>query len=238
MNTNMKTTLLLGALFGLGATLAGQAAPKATPWVMQGVVRNAAGQPVAGVEVSAHSTVFYNMNVLAKTDKQGRYRLELPHELGTWAPYATVERPWGEQVFKFTVYPNDDAPFAARDGAVRDFVWRVQGRRGNGVLGQKVNVYSGDARVDDDTLEFTFTPLGPLIDGSVVAPFKRRAKGSAIEDVPVGRYRVTASHAPNGARQALEVRAEGQDEYGSSATGTFRETMYGIRMELSYRAPQ
>ncbi|PYE55409.1 carboxypeptidase-like regulatory domain-containing protein [Deinococcus yavapaiensis] len=235
---NVKTALLLASLLAAGGSLAGQAASKATPWIMQGVVRNAAGQPIEGVEVSAHNTVYYNMNVLAKTDKQGRYRLELPHEIGTWAPYATIRRPWGDQVFKFTVYPNDDSAFAARDGAVRDFVWRIQGRFDGGVLGQKVNAYSGDEKVDADTLEFTFTPLGTLIDGSTVKPFTRKPRGSTMEDVPVGRYKVTASHAPNGVREALEVRAEGQDEYGSQAVGTFRETMYGIRMELSYRTPQ
>lgn len=51
------------------------AAPaQVTPYVMQGVVRDAAGRPLAGVEVFADNTLYYNANVLARTDAQGRYR--------------------------------------------------------------------------------------------------------------------------------------------------------------------
>lgn len=205
---------------------------------MTGVVRNAAGQPPAGVEVVADNNMYYDINVVGKTDAQGRYRLELFHNVGTWRPYASIQCSWGDQVFKFTVYPDDDSAFQAQVGAVRNFMWHIQGKHGDGVLGPKVNVYSGGDKVDMGTLKFTFTPVGPLIDGSTGKPFTRRVTGSTIEDVPVGRYRVTATHTPGGRREALEVRAEGQDDYGASAVGTFRETLYGIRKDLSSRAPQ
>ncbi|GBF06024.1 hypothetical protein DAERI_070022 [Deinococcus aerius] len=237
-HARLSALTLLALSLVAPACAVGSAPAKPTPWVMTGVVRNAAGQPLAGVEVVADNTVYYDMNVVGKTDAQGRYRLELPHAIGTWRPYASIQRPWGDQVFKFTVYPDDDSAFQAQVGAVRNFVWRLQGKYGDGVLGQKVNVYSGDEKVDMNTLEFTFTPVGPLIDGSTGKPFTRRVTGSTIGDVPVGRYRVTATHAPDGRREALEVRAEGQDDYGASTVGTFRETLYGIRMELSSRTPQ
>ncbi|SMB79012.1 carboxypeptidase-like regulatory domain-containing protein [Deinococcus hopiensis] len=234
MHQTPHSALALLALSLTAPALAGPA--KSTPWVMTGVVRNAAGQPLEGVEVSAHNTVYYNVNVLARTDRQGRYRLDLPHEIGTWAPYATLKRSWGNQTFIFTVYPDDDSAFAARDGGVRDFVWRVQGNRGNGVLGQKVNVYYGGGDVDEDSCELTFTPVGPLIDGSTGKTFKRKC--GPITDVAVGHYRISATHAPGGTPVPLEVKAEGQGAYADVTVGTFRETLYGIRMELSYRTPQ
>ncbi|MDB5045232.1 MAG: hypothetical protein JWQ08_1282 [Deinococcus sp.] len=229
MTQTRRTALTLLAL-----SFAASAQAKPTPWVMQGTVRTAAGQPLAGVEVYADNTLYYNMNALATTDAQGRYRIELPHEVGTWRPGASIKRSWGDQVFKLTVYPNDNSAFSARDGAVRDFVWRIQGKHDGGVLGQPVNVYfGGEGEVDWDTLELTFTPDGPLIDGSRGQPFRRKVTGGKIMDVPIGRYRVAATQIQNGLPVALGVRAEGQDQYAASAVGTFRETLYGIRMEVT-----
>lgn len=219
-------------------TPAAKAAPaKPAPYVMTGVVRNAAGQPLADVEVYADNTVYYDMNVVGKTDARGRYRLELPHAIGTWRPGASVKRPWGDQIFRFTVHPDDPSAFSAKDGAVRDFVWRTEGPHDGGVLGRHVNVYVSDERIDDATLELTFTPEGPLVDGRTVKPFTRRLTGGRVVDVPVGRYRVSARHAPNGTPQALEVQAEGQKTFAASSPATFRETLYGIRMEVSLRVP-
>lgn len=205
-----------------------------TPFVMSGTVRDASGRPLAGVEVSAANTVAYDVNVVGRTDAQGRYRLELPHDIGTWRPYASVSRPWGNQVFRFTVYPDDPSSFAARTGATRDFVWRLSGPHDGGVLGQPVNVYGGED-IDWDTLELTFTPDGPLVDGSAGKTLVRRPTGSRIADVPVGRYRVSARHAPHGTPEALDVEAEGQEAYTGSSPATFRETSYGIRMEVYLR---
>ena len=103
------------------------------------------------------------------------------------------------------------------------------------MFGQKVNVYYGGVGdVDFDTVEVTFEPQGALIDGSTIKPFKRKYDG-AILDVPVGRYRLSATHVVNGKVVALQVKAEGQEQYATSSIGTFRETLYGIRMELSVK---
>ena len=232
MNIRHLSLLAVSMAACVGAAPAGKPVP--TPWVMTGTVRNAAGTPLAGVEVVADNTVYYDMNVVGKTDAQGRYRLELPHEIGTWKPFATVKRAWGAQEFSFIVHPNDASAFQASKGAVRDFVWRIEGEHEGGVLGKNVHVYS-DGKVDHDTLEVTLVPDGPLIDGRTGRTLVRKATGSLITDVPVGRYRVSATHAPGGTREALEVQAEGQDSYASSSVATFRETSYGIRMELYAR---
>lgn len=70
------------------------ASPQATPYIMTGVVKNSAGQPLSGVEVFADNTLslYHNMNALGTTDAQGRYRIELPCEVGTWRPGAYVQR--------------------------------------------------------------------------------------------------------------------------------------------------
>lgn len=117
MKTRMLSLLVLAVFTPQSVSAGGPA--RATPWIMTGVVRNAAGQPLEGVDVSARNTVYYNMNVVARTDRQGRYRIALPHEVGTWAPYATIHRPWGDQVFQFTVYPGSAAPFGTSPGASR-----------------------------------------------------------------------------------------------------------------------
>jgi hypothetical protein len=57
---------------------------------------------------------------------------------------------------------------------------------------------------DVENIEFTFTPDGPLIDGSTGSVIKakcgapRSESYSKINDIPLGRYIVTAKHLPSG----------------------------------------
>ncbi|MVN86463.1 carboxypeptidase regulatory-like domain-containing protein [Deinococcus sp. HMF7620] len=206
------------------------------PYVMSGVVRDAAGQPLAGVEVWADNTVYFDMNVVGTTDAGGRYALDLPHNVGTWRAGAKISRPWNGQTFTFTVYPDDRSAFQATTGAVRDFVWRIQGEYDGGVLGHPVNVYFGGGELDWDSLELIFTPQGPLIDDSTAALFNRTLWGGKVTDVPVDTYSVSATHAPEGTRAAVDVRAE-RDSLNTPPPQQARaaKTHYGARMNLSVR---
>ncbi|MBZ9749895.1 hypothetical protein K7W42_03350 [Deinococcus sp. HMF7604] len=75
------------------------------PDVISDVVRDAAGQPLAGTEGWADNTVSSDMSVLGTTDAGGRYALDLPHNVGTWRPSAKISRPEHGQTSTFTVYP-------------------------------------------------------------------------------------------------------------------------------------
>jgi hypothetical protein len=213
------------------------AAPaQVTPYVMQGVVRDAAGRPLAGVEVFADNTLYYNANALARTDAQGRYRLELPrNEPGIWKPGAYVKREYHGVFYELRLYPGDDSPFAASKGAVRDFVWRLSGRQEDGLLGKVVYVY-GEEGVNVANVEVTLTPSGPLIDGSAGRAITRRVTGGRIEDVPIGRYTMTARLVRDGAAPVPLLVSPGQGGgYGASATSDFQKTNYGVIMEFTVK---
>jgi len=67
---------------GTGGTTGGETNPQA--FIVTGTVRNNGGQPVAGADVWASSTPNDNMNALATTDQQGRFRLQLSPTPSTW----------------------------------------------------------------------------------------------------------------------------------------------------------
>ncbi|MBZ9749888.1 carboxypeptidase-like regulatory domain-containing protein [Deinococcus sp. HMF7604] len=226
------TSLALLTAAGLGSLALG-AASRPVPYVMTGVVKTAGGQPVPGVEVYADNTVYYDMNVVAKTDAKGRYRIELPHNVGKWRPGATLERNYQGDRFRMTIYPNDRAAFQSTTGAVRDFVWKLNGPYEGGVLGEQVNVYHGDGIAYGDLI-VTLTPEGPLIDGSQGKALVIRPTTSVVKDVPLGRYRMTAKLSTG---QPVLVQAEGSDTWAASAVNTFKNNMYGIRMSFSTRLP-
>lgn len=211
-----------------------------TPYVMSGVVRNSAGQPVAGAKVFADNTLYHNMNALGTTDAQGRYRIELPRELGTWRPGAYVQREYGGETWKLRLYAHDETAFAADAGAVRDFTWRLTGKADDGFIGGTVWIHPQFGGVDYDTndVELTLTPDGPLIDGSVGMPITwRLGDDYTREDVPMGRYVLTAVHiGAGGARRAMRVKSSydgNNSNYAPSVTALFHNSAkYGVLTEL------
>lgn len=242
----LRSLLLLAALAGgvalppavFAAPAARTAAPaKPTPYVMTGVVRDAQGRPVAGAEVFADNTLYYNANAVGKTDAQGRYRIELPRQgLGTWAPGAYIKREYRGVFHEFRLYPDDERPFSASEGAVRDFVWRLTGRRGDGLIGKTVYVYTTEG-VSLSQVEVTLTPNGPLVDGSAGKPITRSAASGRVDDVPVGRYTMTARLVRPGAAPVPLLVSPGQGgAWGSSATADFEKSNYGVTMEFSVKA--
>ncbi|WP_019012110.1 carboxypeptidase-like regulatory domain-containing protein [Deinococcus aquatilis] len=230
----MKNATILALLIaGTTGSLAFGATSKPTPYVMTGVVKNAQGQPVPGVEVFADNTVYYDMNVVTKTDARGRYRIELPHDVGTWRPGATLERDYHGERFRMTLYPNDKAAFQGSVGAVRDFIWKLSGPHEGGVLGEQMNVFHGDGIAYGDLI-VTLTPEGPLIDGSQGKVLIIRPETSVVKDVPLGRYRMTAKLKGG---QSVLVQAQGSEAWATSAVNTFKDGLYGVRLSFNTRLP-
>ncbi|MBZ9749896.1 carboxypeptidase-like regulatory domain-containing protein [Deinococcus sp. HMF7604] len=206
-------------------------------WTMTGTVKTEAGEPLAGVRVFADHTAFYNMNAEGVTDAQGRYTVALAHQPGSWAAGAYMNLKVGEQTFEARLKPNDDTSFDGSKGAVRDFTFKASDAPAG-----KVNTYIAHSNVelDYDTLVFTFTPDGPNVMGST-APFTRPfVDGYGVQNVPLGRYRVSAVHVLNGTRQQLLLSSDDQEEFATSVLALFHDNhdRYGITMELSLKNPE
>lgn len=218
------------------AASAAPASNQATPYVMKGVVKDEQGKPVAGAEVFADNTLYHNMNAIGRTDAQGRYSIDLPRqELGTWVPGAYVKREFNGVNHEFRLYADNESPFSASSGAVRNFVWRLSGERGDGNIGKLVYIYITEG-VSIKDVEVTLTPKGPLADGSTGKPITRRVPTGRIENVPVGRYTATARLVKEGqAPQPLLVSPGQGGNFGVSATADFESSNYGITMEFTVK---
>jgi hypothetical protein len=221
-----------------------------TPGFVTGTVVDAAGRPLAGVRVYAKNTLLYNTNAIGVTDAQGRYKLDVREPMGTWRVTAQLRREYEGHTYTLDLHPENDepAPFAGVDGAVRNFSWRVSGRTpSGGYYGGRVYVsgipggWMND--VEHEDLELEFTPVGPLIDGSVGAPRTLRGGvGPEADHVPLGKYRVTAWAAPAGAprrRAVLRVSVAGAP-YVDEVVVTWPVDLNGWAKRLAFdvAAPQ
>ncbi|MBB5363829.1 hypothetical protein [Deinococcus humi] len=211
------------------------AAGKAGPYVMTGMVRDEKGKPIAGVQVFADHTAYYNMNALGTTDAQGRYRIALAHQPGTWAAGAYLRQSFGGEPVEVRLSPDDDTAFDGSLGAVRNFTYKASDAPSGKVY---TSIAHSNVELDYDSLEFTFTPDGPNAAGTT-APFTRKfVFGSGVQNVPLGGYRVSATQVLNGVRQQLLLSSRSQKEASTSVRAAFtHDTHYGETLELFLSNP-
>ncbi|HYE20362.1 MAG TPA: carboxypeptidase-like regulatory domain-containing protein [Tepidisphaeraceae bacterium] len=224
-------------------------AEKPEPNVIKGRVVDAAGQPVAGAVVNADHTLLYNANTQARTAKDGTYRIKVPN--GAYRVTAKLTRDVGETRYAFDLHPETPDDVNGEEGAIRDFTWRLSGRRpapSEGHYGALVVAYNdpGDFSVLWSDVELTLTPEGKLIDGSegkpVVGKLVATGDGFAVRDVPVGTYRITARSAPKGqAATPLLVRVRNTGEFAASVTSPILAPHGGNlaihKLEIEYKKP-
>jgi len=208
-----------GTSTGLEASATTQQAPPQDPnarepYVVKGRVLDAQGNPLAGVHVFARNTLYHNSNVIGVTDEQGWYRIDLPRHIGSYLTSAQLKRTYHARLYEFRLHVDNNDPYAGAQGAVRNFEWRLTGDNHEGYKhGKTVYVY-GPWWIDESYVELTFTPDGPLVDGSTGQVVKRREIRGRIDDVAVGRYRVTARYLPPGeAPRALKIRVRYTEDY-------------------------
>jgi hypothetical protein len=213
-----------------------------------GTVRDGAGRPIAGAQVVADHMLYQAVYVLGTTDAEGRYRLDLGQQIGSWRVNASLLRSYHGRTYRVPLHSDTDVPFAGIDGAVRHFTWRLTGETHQGTAyGVPAWVYvnaSPDNTVDlvrYPDVEMTFTPVGPLIDGSAgQRVVVRLTDGFRVEDLPLGRYAVTARWVPaDGAPRAMAVRVRGTDAYTASAVADWPADSDGRVevLELEVRVP-
>ncbi|RKG95025.1 carboxypeptidase regulatory-like domain-containing protein [Corallococcus sp. CA053C] len=216
---------------------------------MSGKVVDARGQPMSGVTVVADNTLIYNTNALATTGSDGTYRIDVSKPAGTWHASATHKVQYNSRSYTFDLDPNDDSVFAGTDGAVRNFTWKLSGSRpDSGFYGGFVAVYvdqlldpaDPEQPINSDDIELTLTPSGKLVDGSDGAPITKKlvhtGDGDVVEDVPVGRYTVTARYAQTGkSPRPMQVRLKDTGDYADSVTADF-EVLVTTRHQILLNA--
>ena len=212
-----------------------------TAFVASGAVIDGQGKPLPNVEIVVDNQLLYDSNETGKTDDRGRYRIELPSFAATWHVSATHSVEYHGWTYAFSLHPNDDSAFAGNTGGVRDFEWKLSGKRpDDGFYGAYVVGYTEpddfDLQVRD--VELTLVPDGPLADGSkgetVSGKFVSTPDGDAVQDIPLGRYTISAKL--EGVPLGLRIRNSGA-AYDDSLTSDFDAPygslpIYNLEVEL------
>ncbi len=220
----------------------GKEGPAETGYVAAGVVVDTQGNPLAGVDIFADNQFTEGSTLTSKTGTNGQYRIELPQTATTWHMSATHTVEYHGREYSFPLHPEDDSAFAGNTGGVRNFAWKLTGKRpDDGFYGAYVVGYTevGDYSIDLRDVELTLVPDGPLVDGStgetITGKLASTGDGDAIQDIPLGRYTITAREGDT----ALLVRIRNSGtSYDTSLTSDFDAPygslpIYNLEVELS-----
>lgn len=200
--------------------------------IVKGRVTDSQGRGVANAEIIANSTDYYSKTTTAYTDTGGNYQMKLPNGIaeGSYTASGTVTIKYHDQNFRMALYEEDTRVFSAYDGAVRNFRFRLTGRRtadddaSSSPLGGRIEVHENVNNVNRDRLEITLEPVGPLVDGSagktLVLPMP--VNDYVLNDIPVGQYKITARDRVTGERLGVTIKDSFKD-YAPSVTALFRE---------------
>lgn len=188
------------------------------PGTVTGIALDTQGRPIADAKVLL-SPALQGTGHTGRTGADGRYRFE---GVATTAYYA---RAWtkvkfNDQEFCLRLGMPERAhydTFNPSAGAVRNFRWQltgpIEGFEGQHFGGTTYLAFRGN--YDASTMELTFTPTSPLIDGSPASAFKRTVQVSTrtLDDLPVANYTVTGVITRNGEQRPLHIGLEPADTY-------------------------
>ena len=255
--TLTKATLLIGSLItavackhqpvGPGGEItpgppAGGGSGKAG--YLTGKVIDPQGKPLPRATIYTDNTVFKGRGSEVSSSADGSYQVQLVADLGQWVAKGFILKQYNDRVYKILLDPENPDSFTEEEKPVRNFQWKLTGHIPDLSLdmyyGGTVEMFRDPNAIelrDNENIEFTFKPVGPLIDGSTGKTLTLRAKkryDDFIRDVPIGRYAVTAIYKPTG--EALQVRNVFEDgNYSSTITVDFvgresatRANMMGI----------
>lgn len=214
-------------------------APARQAGYVVGKATDAQGKPLTNVEVLAYNTLT-SSTIGGRTDAQGNYRIRLEN-LSTWYVKGLATLPYDGAQYAMRLHVDGATTFTHDEGAVQNMVLKSSGERtgmfgDEGYYGAKVTVLpdmTGDF-YDADNAELTFEPIGLLMDGSAGKTITRQPGNIYIYDVPVGKYRITATYKPTGKPLLLRTGFGGSGAYNRSVTTMFMPTHKGAdRYELS-----
>jgi hypothetical protein len=178
------------------------------PGIQQGFVVDACGNPLSSVQiVTRNAFASATDSPLTTNSSNGYYTQNIP-PASVWETWAEINRDFDGDKYCNTVYPETPGSFGAKDGAVRNFVWRLDGERpdsaagnrrynGGGVIIDANRIVSAGVQgTQDSILTFIFRPVGPLVDGSTRQDFARQVpfkdignyNAPTINGFPLGKY--------------------------------------------------
>ena len=204
-----------------------------------GAALDAQGHPLSGANVTVCNPVFYNSCLNGQTGADGRYAIDLQPN-NVWTVYGSITKEFNGQSYCLDLEASSGETFSSSSGAVRDFRWKVTGKRPDRTATDESMSYYGAALnvsdntnlvLDDHYIEVTLVPQGPLVDGSTGQTLTAMAgswKWFQIGNIPLGRYSVSAAYVPpSGMGGALVVSTSPSAGYAASAVVDFAPSQGG-----------
>ncbi len=180
---------------------------------VSGKVVDGIGNPIAGVKILADNVAYYDSQIQGTTAENGVYKIKLME--GAWKVYANFKTTYNGKTYSIQAYP-DNSSILGEDGGIRNFTWKLQGVDPDNDMyyyGGRITIHMATNFYENqENIELTFSPSGPLIDGSagkiinVTAGDQYWTEYGYINDFPVGRYNVTASLKKEGSKTPLKVQ--------------------------------
>ena len=171
------------------------------------------GNPIPGARIYLDNTLFNGSWIDTRTREDGGYRVQV--HPGAWRAHASFRKDYNGRTYTLRLRPDAVDSFG-HEGAVRDFTWQLEGRwpdNDAGFYGGYIHTSSEIGFENEmEHVELVLTPDGPLIDGSPGKQLRLRLNDHywrnlfQIDDIPIGRYTVTATHQRDGATRPLRVR--------------------------------
>ena len=176
--------------------------PAVKPNLLTGRVLDTRGNILPGAEIVSEHTVWYDTYAKGISDAGGNYKITIPAApAGSWSAKAQISKTaWGQN-YIFDLAADKTDPFTAKEGAERNFVWKLSGKRpgSDTYYGAHVDVYQFGLDVPMNEIKLVFTPYPgetTLIDGSPAVGIERNIEDVAgtfmVKDIPIGKYTVKA----------------------------------------------
>ncbi|WP_460636401.1 carboxypeptidase-like regulatory domain-containing protein [Larkinella harenae] len=235
------TLFLLGTLASLTSCKSESPEPGTTPpdsgtgtkgqsGYLTGHVTDPQGKPLPRATIFTENTVIKDRGAEISTGADGSYKIQLVKNLGQWLAKGYILKSYNDRIYKIQLDPENPDSFSEDEKPVRNFQWKLTGHIPDLSLdlyyGGLVELYRdpNELDLDNEKIEFTFKPVGPLIDGSTGKTLTLQTKkryDDFIRDVPIGRYTITAVYKPTG-EKLLVTDPWGDDlKYTESVTLDF-----------------
>lgn len=206
-----------------------------------GQVLDDRGRPIADAEV----TVRYQSNPggvsisrSARTNGQGRYRIDLRQPPGVWTAHAKATLLVDGARMTIDLVPDNSAPFAGNAGAVRNFRVRFVEQTADDPYGVGGMIVVNSAIGDYTPLDEVTVTLHPVGGG---APIEKRLRSTGEGWVVTGlrpvSYRVTVAHRGRPMLVSAALTPQRGYDWQASVTGGFERTGPGIhQMRIEVRS--
>jgi hypothetical protein len=176
--------------------------PQTEAGYVSGKVTGSKGDLIKGAKITIEHTIWYDSYLNAITGADGEYKIKLPAQpAGDWTAKAQLTRSAYGKDYVFDLEPGNSNPFNFNSSTVRNFTWKLSGKRAgtDSYYGAHVDVYQFGSDVEMNKVKLVLTPYPgeeKLIDGSNATTIERNLEDVAgtfmIKDVPIGKYLVKA----------------------------------------------